>query len=633
MNREAIILLQLESTLSVTREALASRCDVGPRTIAADIAQLNDSLAGSASIRFQDGRYRLLIVDAEGYRRQRDRLLSMRESFNDPQWREGFILARLLRSTTPVRSEDLALEMGVGRTTVVADLAQVRHLLKPYGVTIEGRTRVGLHLSGPELGIRLAVLNHAYQAAYRDYPLGQELDEAVEEALRAYTSSIENVAVLKRWLTVVLDRHLTDHALRDLPSSYLDLVDTPAHELARGLAARIEPLLAERLPDDEVLFLALPAAGMRMTTGDASHQATTSAGAAEARVQRIFDRIADEMDVRLAPTELVGEFSQHLTFLLNRMRYSLHLTTGSEPESLRERYPAAYRMATIAGEVIEEETGLVMEAGELSLMTTYFQVFLEDHAAHRSRELSVTIVSGRGPATARLVRSHLATVLPGDTQYTIVPDSDPGDLEASDLVVTTPGARVETSRPMLELSEVFDRQAVVRKLHGLRIPTGGTLSTHAPSGSLLASLLNESRFVRLPPGCDYEQGTRRLVRRLHKLGLVGEQFEAALAERQQRSTMQLDDQLGFPHATDPTIASPVCALGVVPAADQEDGIRVIFLLAVPEKLSYDDAILIRVYDEIIRLGSNREALSKISRLTSYEQFFYFMENLSANPST
>ncbi|QGF23241.1 BglG family transcription antiterminator [Raineyella fluvialis] len=631
MNRAATVLLQLESILSVTRESLAQRCGVGPRTIAADVDQLNDSLAGSASIRYLDGRYRLLIVDAEGYRRQRDRILSLHESFNDPQWRAGYILGRLLRSTTAVRTEDLAVEMGLGRTTVVADIAQVRHLLKPYGVSVEGRPRVGLHLSGPEHGIRLAVLNHAYEAAYRDYPLGEELETTVENVLRDHHATTESADVLKRWLTVVLDRHVTDHPVDDLPSSYRDLIGTPAHDLARTLADRLEPLLAEHLPQDEVLFLALPAAGLRMIDRPAAGAEEAASDAAEERVQRIFDRIADEMDVRLDPTELVHEFSQHITFLLNRMRYSLHLTTGSQPESLRERYPAAYRMATIAGEVIEEETGLVMEAGELSLMTTYFQVFLEDHASHRSHGLAVTIVAGRGPATARLVRSHLASVLRGDARYTIVPDSDPGDLTASDLVVTTPGARVATDRPVLELTEVFDREAVLRSLHSLRIPTGGPLSPAAPVGSVLSSLLDESRFVRLPPDCDYEQGTRRLVRRLQKLGLVGEGFAEALAERQTRSTMQLADQLGFPHATDATLVSPVCALGVVPRSDQEAGIRLIFLMAVPEKLSYDDSILIRVYDEIIRLGTNHAALGRISRLTSYEQFFYFMENLSTDP--
>ena len=77
------------------------------------------------------------------------------------------------------------------------------------------------------------------------------------------------------------------------------------------------------------------------------------------------------------------------------------------------------------------------------------EVFLEDHASRRRRELTVTIISGRGPASARLIRSQLAAVLPADTRYTVVPDSAPGDLQSADLVVTSPGARVETRRPML----------------------------------------------------------------------------------------------------------------------------------------------------------------------------------------
>ena len=59
----------------------------------------------------------------------------------------------------------------------------------------------------------------------------------------------------------------------------------------------------------------------------------------------------------------------------------------------------------------------------------------------------------------------------------------------------------------------------------------------------------------------------------------------------------------------------------------------IVCLAVPEKIAYDDTLLIRVYDEVMRLGANRPALARLSRLTSYEQFFYFMENLTTGPTT
>ena len=44
----------------------------------------------------------------------------------------------------------------------------------------------------------------------------------------------------------------------------------------------------------------------------------------------------------------------------------------------------------------------------------------------------------------------------------------------------------------------------------------------------------------------------------------------------------------------------------------------------PDKGHYDDAILIRVYDEIIRLAQNEALVKKVSRLTGYVQVFYLM---------
>ena len=46
------------------------------------------------------------------------------------------------------------------------------------------------------------------------------------------------------------------------------------------------------------------------------------------------------------------------------------------------------------------------------------------------------------------------------------------------------------------------------------------------------------------------------------------------------------------------------------------------------KTDYDDRILLRVYDEIIRLSQDPLLVRKVSRLNSYVQFFYLMEDLS-----
>lgn len=160
----------------------------------------------------------------------------------------------------------------------------------------------------------------------------------------------------------------------------------------------------------------------------------------------------------------------------------------------------------------------------------------------------------------------------------------------------------------------------------MRFPQYGPLHLPGGSGSLLVSLLDEDRFLQLPADCTYAEGVRLLGDHLQARGLVDDSFRAALAEREARSTMLLDDCIAFPHTVAPNGTSLVCAMGLIARGDAEEGLRVIFLMAVPEKSTYDDTILIRAYDDIIRLGANRPLLNKISRLTTYEQFFYLMES-------
>ena len=76
------------------------------------------------------------------------------------------------------------------------------------------------------------------------------------------------------------------------------------------------------------------------------------------------------------------------------------------------------------------------------------------------------------------------------------------------------------------------------------------------------------------------------------------------------------------------LAGVACALGVIPRGDTETGLRIIFLMAVPDKADYDDRILLRVYDEIIRVSQDAALVRKISRLTSHVQLFYLMEDYS-----
>ncbi len=629
MQRAATILVQLETSLSAAPESLARRLGVGERTVATEVAALNQTLGRTASIRLADGRYRLLVVDAAAFREVRDRITGERASFSDPDRRAAFILARLARSDVPIRTEELATEMAVGRSTVSGDIAHLRELLSGSEVSIEGRPHVGLQLLGPELEIRGLILRHAYNVAYESFPIGIELETAFNDVADEYHFDDGPRSALLRWFTVMLDRIVNGHQLVDVPAAYSDIQGTNAHAYATTLAARVAPLIDEVIPAAEVIFLALPAAGRRTPTVSDLLPGPSAPMDVDGLVERIFDRIRDttSLEFGVEPSELVIEFSHHVAYMLNRLRYSLHVDRTVDEAELRGRFPVASRMAEVARDVIAEDTGLVMDDAELALATTYFQVFLEDHVARQHRPFAVAILTSQGPGTARLIRAQLSKVLPHDTTYSLLPASSRQDsLAGVDLVVTTPGTQLQLDVPTLELSQVFDRGELIRKLSAMRFAHHGPLALSGESGSMLVSLLDDERFLQLPSDTSYADGIQLLINRLHSLGMVNDEFRTALAEREALGPMQISVEVTFPHASASGIHGVACAMGVIPRGDAEDGLRIVFVMAVPAKTDYDDRILLRVYDEIIRLSQDPLLVRKVSRLNSYVQFFYLMED-------
>ena len=300
MQRAATILTQLETCLSAAPEALARRLGVGVRTVATEVAALNQSLGRSGSVRLADGRYRLLVVDAEAFREVRDRITGEQESFNDPERRSAFILARLTRSDAPVTTEELAAEMNVGRSTVSGDIASLRDLLADSGVSIEGRPHVGLRLSGPELAIRTMLLRHAYHAAYDTFPIGPELERAFNDTADDFHFGDDLRAGLLRWLTVMLDRAVNGHWLI---GDSCRLFRDPGHASTRHMPPHWRhaflPLIDEQIPPAEVLFLALPAAGRRTPTTADLLAGPSAPVDVDGLVERIFDRIRNTMNLGL----------------------------------------------------------------------------------------------------------------------------------------------------------------------------------------------------------------------------------------------------------------------------------------------------------------------------------------------
>ena len=147
-NRQAALLRYFREGNTGTAVTLGGRFGVGERTIRNDIRWLNGELSGSGIIERKDGEYGLVVLDNDTFRLIYASLIETDDKFNSPAARRDYCLGRLMRATESVLTDELAYEMNIGRSTLIADLKKMREELAFYDIHIEGKTARGLVMTG-----------------------------------------------------------------------------------------------------------------------------------------------------------------------------------------------------------------------------------------------------------------------------------------------------------------------------------------------------------------------------------------------------------------------------------------------------------------------------------------------------
>ena len=517
-NRLAYILLALCSAPAISSGTLAEKLQVSERTVSNDIKQLESELKDCATIRNNQGKYVLHVFDAVRFRAVRARLLAEESGFNSLGGRMDYVFGRLARSQIPLLTDELAYEMNMGRSTLISDLKRLRAALEPYHLSIQGRTSQGLTLQGREQDIRQYILERCYDPLYRDYPLDGEITDLVEKAFAASPIGHSTQQQFERFLTVMLDRFLTGHPIGELSPAFYRLTIRPEFETVNALMERIGSFLHTDIPVEEQLFTLLPVMGMR-TPADAEEMRSIQLDPAMGPLQdKIFRQIRLETDLRIEAPELKEEFLYHLMFMLNRLRFWVRLKSPMVTE-MREKYPLAWRMASIAARVIREECGLEVTEDEHSYLASYFSVFLEERGV-RETPFRAAIVCGTGRVTARLVAAQLRRVLDSSSELTLLSREkvSPETLADFDLVFTTVELPCKTEQPVILIREIFNEQELRHKIEKARYWNQVDVPMLDSNWFVMAGLLDESRFFVLDDVDTYDQALERMANTLMAQG-------------------------------------------------------------------------------------------------------------------
>ncbi len=629
-NRICKILQILENKRSASLEYLEKKLNVSTKSIKNDIKELNEILDGNALIQSKIGKYKLYIIKQNQFEKIKQNLYLHDDFFNSPKKRMAYVINRLMNDENPVLTEDLAFEMSIGRTTLIGDLKKIREVLERYNLKIVGKTNTGLKLEGQEIDIRLFVLENLYDEIYKNHELDYDVKEELNKIFLDLKLESSTKKHIVKFLTVLIDRVVNGHPIIELNEKYEDLIYTEQIRITNNMLDKLENIFNIEIPNNERVFMTLPIVGMRTPMDIDRVKNLEITEEVINLVLDIIELIKIEMDITITPGNLLDEFTYHISFMLNRLKYGIKIKNPILDE-IKEKYMVPYKLAEITKVLIEDRTKKKVSKDELGFLAVYFSVFISENSYEQNKICSIAIICGTGKITARLIAAQLRKIVDIDTKLEMFSDSQVNKeiLDEFDLVLSTIKFKCDTVTPIIHLKEIFDENQLKNKIESVRYTEKLDIPMLQGMESLVLNLLDEEKFFILDREKSYIENVDYMIDNLYDLAYLDEGFKERIHIRESKSTMVFDEYIALPHAINKGTDKIVFSIGIF--SDEQkvkkyDNPKVIFLLAIPDGDEKDDDILVKIYDEIIAIAKDKEAVENIAHMKNYKELLmYFIK--------
>lgn len=620
-NRIANIINILRKGSSMSLTMLADKLSVSERSIRNDIKTINEELQNSGFIELTFGICSLRIFDQEGFKKAYTKIINTNDLMNSSNARMNYIFGKLMRAISPILSDDLAYEMNVGRSTLVKDLKKLREEIAHYNLEIVGKTSQGLMLQGPELGIRQYVIENNFEAIYSDYPLDTDVKELIDFSFNLHPFEREVRKSFYQYFTLMLDRFLTGHFVGRLPENYYAMTARGGFVFVDRTINRIGTYLHLEFPIEEKIYLLLPIIGMRTPSDTKNLYNIELDHEVGDLMNKILKKIDLELNVQIDPKDFANEFQYHLMFMINRLRYGIHIENPLI-EEIQEKYPLAFEMANISSSVIEESCGLKVNHSELGFLASYFGVFIEVNGLEKPKQ-SIAVVCGSGIVTSRLLLVQLKKVLDPQTKMNIfsLDKISPKILNRYDIIITTVDIPFQCESPVLRIQEIFNEDELRNRIEKAQFIHHN--ETEIDNNLyLLTHLIKEENFYDLSDYKTFEDALNFMIDCLYEDGTVDQGFKARLWKREEQGSMAFNQKIAIPHTTQNKNDEITIAIGVFKEARlyHEIPIHIVLLMAIPSEIDCENNTLIRIYDEILTIVKDEEIIQKIADAKNYSDF-------------
>lgn len=641
MRQHKLMMLLHDSKTPVHMNELIAALGVSERTVRESIRQLGQAgeRHGYCIRMIRNQGYALEVTDPERFRSYmaNETAEEHRIDLNDRSARQQQVLFCLLQTQDYVPMDRLADEMGISRSTLLADLKEVEERLAVFRLNLTRRAHYGIRVEGNEENFRKAFSHYVLQSeqpveqSREFYDFSRNLDKDrlknhLLHVLRTKELKISDVFLnnLVTHLLILLYR-ISKHNHIVLGQTSLPQPEALYRDIAEELAAWIDEHLNMTLPEDEINYLALHISGKTIV----EHVSEQSKLQLRRGILEILSQLDQEFLTGFSKDDdLQNALLLHMFPLLNRLYYNLQLSNPLV-EDVYSQYANVFLISFRFAEFIEARYGFKMSRDEAGYVALHFATHLERMKQSRLEQLKrIVVICSSGAGSAHLIRLRLEALFPKASVIT-ASVNEIADImkQPVDLILTTVPLEQEfqdmADKPVIHIKNWLDDQEIQR----IRETVSLQMATVQTSYKLLDfKELFRKELFHVTEGGDYMQLLQNRCEEIVSKGYAADDFPEQVLTRESKFTTIYKNGVAGPHPMRMGAIKDCINVTVLkrPILHEGKPVQLIFLINLrPGQLFLHKEIskLLLIFME------KEESRSRILQAGTYEQFIKEIESL------
>lgn len=621
----------------ITGDQLANLLQVSSRTVRNDLKEIEGWLykeeAGARVISEHGQGYYLDIVDEERFKFFVRIIVEIdKEIPIEPEDRVQYLTKVFLLSSDYIKTEDLAEELFVSRSTLQNDLKDVKVILNKYHLKLEGKPNYGLKLSGNEEHIRYAISELLFKGVY----LSLDNEKQQKWLLPSDQINLIHQIVLKRLREAQLN--LSDIGLNNLvvhiaitfrrinSEQYVqynkddrEIVKKKEYQVAKRIIEDIEVTFDIKFPKVEISYIAMHLLGSKLFLSKKYTKAFSNIDKEIMNtVKKMVKYVEHQMHLGIMEDqELYAVLAIHLKPTIHRYKY--HMTIRNPMlEAIKINYPVAFEAGVIASKVIENDYEINVEENEIGYIALHFGAAIE-RAKVQTNPKRCLIVCTTGLGSSQLLfykmqaefRNRL--IILGVTELRNLSEYED---ESIDFILSTVPLPDSITTPHVVISTLLGDKDLSRIEKMIDDDSYSTIDKY-----LSEDLIYLKKSFQTPKQVIEFLGNELIMKGYTRNGIV----ETILAREQAAST-SYGNLVAIPHPLESKSNQTFWALVTLkePIDWGENKVQFICLLHIAENNKED---LERMYRSLIQFVDDRYIIQEILRAKSEEKVLSIIKRI------